>query len=479
MSPPGASTSPNEWEAWLRPFVRSTLLTSALTITPLCMVACASPGGTPTDAAANPTKGGPASAPAKGPALVPTSSPAAVAPRPAAPSQPAAAPNPSVAGPSVSIVNANEQNGKALQLKEVAHFGAPSEVLEANKSKLSCRDAFAYEQQLGPGMGRRRCLIMAVETVGEAGPELKIVKGAEEVAKALAPIDSAEKAQWVVMAQTNKMFSGARTEATDEGFVVTFGLYISDCPIQKADDTYAVDAQGGLRSIGRELVGKKGPCAGRIVSGLSIPTIDAPATVASYLAEQATVESMAVDAFALLGQELEHYGAPNALRAGVTRARADERRHAQVVGALAQRHGYAWEPPAPVEHSVRSLEEIAQDSVIEGCVRETLGALLTRHQADTATEPRVARAMAALAEDELEHAALGRALAAWSIERLGPKARPALDTLAREAIARFREAPAGAELSADARAKLGLPSGEAWGAWCDRLEVAWGERALV
>lgn len=486
MLPPNPSTSPSDWEAWLRPFVRSTLLTSTLAITPLFTGACASPGATPADDAATspatrPAKSGPTSAPVKGPALAPTSPPVAVAPHEAGPSQPptVAAPTPAELGPSVSILSMTEDRKGSIEMKPVGHFGAPTKGVVRRLSKSACRDGFAQQQQLGRGLGEHRCLIMAVETTTERGSSLKTVKGAAEVAAALSPIDSVQKAEWVVMAQTRKLFSGARTEATDEGYRVTFGLYISDCPMQRAEDTYAVDKRGGARSIGRELVGEKGPCAGRIVAGLSIPPINAAPTVASYLAEQATVESMAVHAFTLLGQELERYDAPEALRTGVDRARADEQRHAQVVGALARRYGYAWSPQAPVQYPVRSLEEIAEDCVVEGCVRETLGALLTKHQADTATEPRVARAMAALAEDELEHAALGWALAAWSIERLAPEARPALGALVQSSIQSFREAPAGADLSPEARSNLGLPPAEAWCAWCDHLEEAWRERGLA
>jgi hypothetical protein len=65
---------------------------------------------------------------------------------------------------------------------------------------------------------------------------------------------------------------------------------------------------------------------------------------------------------------------------------------------------------APVQ---RSLEQLAVENAVEGCVRETYGALLATWQARAAAEPRVRAMMAAVAVDETRHAQLAWDLDAW------------------------------------------------------------------
>jgi hypothetical protein len=55
---------------------------------------------------------------------------------------------------------------------------------------------------------------------------------------------------------------------------------------------------------------------------------------------------------------------------------------------------------------VRSLEEMALENVVEGCVRETFGAVVAMIQAERAGDARVRRAMRRIARDETRHAEL-------------------------------------------------------------------------
>ena len=72
---------------------------------------------------------------------------------------------------------------------------------------------------------------------------------------------------------------------------------------------------------------------------------------------------------------------------------------------------------------VRSLEAIARENAVEGCVRETWGALIAERQSRLAAEPAVRAAMRRIARDELRHAELAWAVDAWLRPRLSPDAR--------------------------------------------------------
>lgn len=75
------------------------------------------------------------------------------------------------------------------------------------------------------------------------------------------------------------------------------------------------------------------------------------------------------------------------------------------------------------EPGARDLEAIARENAIEACVGETFGALLAAWHSERAREPDVRAAMREIAPDELRHAALGWAVAAWLDGRLPRDAR--------------------------------------------------------
>ena len=76
---------------------------------------------------------------------------------------------------------------------------------------------------------------------------------------------------------------------------------------------------------------------------------------------------------------------------------------------------------------VRSLEAVAIDNAVEGCIRETYGALVGMWQATFAGDPEVRRVMQGIARDESRHAALSWAIAGWIEPRLAPQARARLE----------------------------------------------------
>jgi rubrerythrin len=164
-----------------------------------------------------------------------------------------------------------------------------------------------------------------------------------------------------------------------------------------------------------------------------------------------------VAAFERLGAELSALGAPAELVAEARAAAEDEVRHAAVVGALARARG--GEPvAAQVEAgALRSLEEMALENAVEGCVRETFGALVGAHQAAHAGDVDIAAAMKGIAADEARHAALSWKVHGWAMERLGPDQRARIEAAQAEAFAALASGVSRPEVPEITRA-AGLPA---------------------
>ena len=206
------------------------------------------------------------------------------------------------------------------------------------------------------------------------------------------------------------------------------GLAIEKCS-QKAD--------------GEVYVVTPGSAVGRRPEGL-VETDHVPGgSVEGWLAQAMRLEAASVDAFDILGAELERHGAPSELVSRSDRARADEIRHARTMATLARRSGApeAWlAPPEVARPASRSLEAIAIENAIEGCVNETFGALLATWQAENARDAVVRRAMRTIAEDETRHAALAWAVAAWATPQLDADARARVDAAREDALAKLAQA---------------------------------------
>jgi hypothetical protein len=167
---------------------------------------------------------------------------------------------------------------------------------------------------------------------------------------------------------------------------------------------------------------------GRRPEGLERWGAAPPRTTGALFAELAYLEAASVEAFRRLRRELRDAGAPRDLVRGVERAMRDEVRHARVTARLAGRRGARCRKPRAVRSARRSLEALAIENAIEGCVRETYGAALASWQAEHAQDRDVVRVMTRIATDEARHAALAWAIAAWLEPRLD---RPAQSRVAR------------------------------------------------
>jgi hypothetical protein len=173
----------------------------------------------------------------------------------------------------------------------------------------------------------------------------------------------------------------------------------------------------------------------------------------AFLGAMACEEAASVEAFERLAAELSSHGAPASLVRAASQAQRDEARHAAVMARLAKRAKVAVSVRA---RPVRSLEAMAKENAVEGCVRETFAALLACWQAEHADDPEVRAAFVRIARDETRHAALAWTVAAWAHERLPEGARRRVARARRaavEAVARSL----GYYVDASLTRRVGLP----------------------
>jgi hypothetical protein len=176
---------------------------------------------------------------------------------------------------------------------------------------------------------------------------------------------------------------------------------------------------------------------GRRPVGLAAAATRGSCGVGHYLAAMAHLEAASVHAFRTLARQLGRLGAPARLVARAVAAARDEVRHTRLARALARRHG-ATPPPVALTSApplVPSLETLAADNAVEGCVRETFGALLAAWQARTAGDAEIRAAMTRIADDEAAHAELAWDLDAWLMPRVDAPARARVRAARAQAIA--------------------------------------------
>lgn len=192
--------------------------------------------------------------------------------------------------------------------------------------------------------------------------------------------------------------------------------------------------------------------AGRAFDGL-MPwhAVDAPDPIGVALARMAWLEAASVRSFRRLEADLARLGAPAELRARVARARADEARHARIVGAAAARRGAAVPRVSSRRRRSASREAVAVENAVEGCVGETVAALVLAWERARAEPEDVRAVFEAIADDEAEHAELAIDVHAFLVERLDPGARARVERAAKDAAARAIESPAMRRLPAEAR----------------------------
>lgn len=203
----------------------------------------------------------------------------------------------------------------------------------------------------------------------------------------------------------------------------------------------------------------KGPSTaveGRRPAELSLCAISGASDVGAFFAEVMQLEAASIDAFAILATELAAHGAPADLIAAAERAGRDEIRHARMAEALMRRFGGEAERPVVPRRPVRPLREVAIENAVEGCVREAYGAFVASWQAGASRDEAVRAVMRRVAADEIEHAELSFAVAAWAEPLLSPAEREELFAARTEAVETLL-ADLAAEPSAALREIAGLP----------------------
>ncbi|MDP2311244.1 MAG: ferritin-like domain-containing protein [Pseudomonadota bacterium] len=160
-------------------------------------------------------------------------------------------------------------------------------------------------------------------------------------------------------------------------------------------------------------------------------TDDARATLAAAWTHDALLEHASVASFARLVLELLAVGAPADLVREAASAAADEVRHARLCFSLAS--AYAGAPTAPGRFPFggavparADLARIAADTVREGCVGETLAAVMAAEARDGATDPAVRAALHVIARDEARHAELAWRIVMWALQEGGAAVRGAV-----------------------------------------------------
>jgi hypothetical protein len=192
-------------------------------------------------------------------------------------------------------------------------------------------------------------------------------------------------------------------------------------------------------------------------ASLGFGPVKAGRELGTHFARVACMEAGSVEAFRMLRDELRAHGAPKRLVEAASRSMRDEMRHVRQTSALARRFGEEPIAPVPIPaRPPRSLEALALENAVEGCVRETYSALECMWQSHVAEDPVVRATMTRIARDEMSHLALSWKVHAWAMSRLSAAARARVQQAQRDEIAAL-----GRELVRDPEAPLlrtaGLP----------------------
>lgn len=228
----------------------------------------------------------------------------------------------------------------------------------------------------------------------------------------------------------------------------------------------------GESSLDLVIFGLDGQCiGGRRPAGYRRGRPCGPA-VGAYIAQQAELEAASVRAFADLHDDLIALGAPVPLVRATVAAAADEVRHARVCDRLARRYGAAPDLRAIGAAPRRTRAGLAADNLVEGCIRETYGAVVAAYQARAARDPELRGAMRSIARDEAKHAALSWRLHRWLWPQLSAAERAS--ALAAAGPARAELVERAGEPDAELREVAGLPDAEAGRAMLAALdETVW------
>ena len=340
---------------------------------------------------------------------------------------------------------------------------------------------FPFKDDCGPMYGT--CTRYVVTTLGD---EVRQYQSRDGMLQLLGPIDTAQDALLLLFYDKHKVlcsnfsrqppFAGiepASVREIDGAFEMDFVSVQPDCSGGSTRERVGmrVTRDGAVTETGREkILPPMMGCPGRRPAGLQSRHVAASrSALGEHFAQMAHLEHASIAAFEMLAAELRQHGAPLELIEAAHSAAADEVRHTAITSELARAFGGTARASEVARHPVRSLEAIAIENAVEGCVRECFGAALGCYQAQSALDPTVAAAMSEIAEDETRHAALAFAVDAWLWQRLDVSSRARVTAARAQAVRDLRD-----ELSCDCdpttRPPLGLPDATAALRICSALE---------
>jgi hypothetical protein len=288
-----------------------------------------------------------------------------------------------------------------------------------------------------PGTGAKDggidATVSAVDGSADAGPDVMVVVDAASEASLAAcdsiPFDGAAiEGDQDGCVTYRALPCGLPATARREGCFVDLATCIGICDCDPSEGGFFIYCQ--LASVSCDDAGNVLDAAsivefvscngisGRRPRGLAPPRVPRRTPLGDYFAANAHLESASVRAFRDLGRSLEALGAPPRLSRAARRSANEERGHARATGRLARRFGGRTARPRARAVSSPTLLELLEDDAVEGCVKETFGALLATWQASHAEDARVRRTMCRIALDETRHAALAWEVLAWGMPRV-------------------------------------------------------------
>lgn len=338
------------------------------------------------------------------------------------------------------------------------------EVCKTATNKAACETAFTA---LAPATGfASACLQLCVDynVATTRGDEVKALTTFDELKGLFGTIDTTQEAALLAFAQGYSIACGqvdqGGVKKTGTSFEVIGTRGFACGPGTAVTRFYLnVSPDGEVTEKRKEVIQVGDPnCAiGRRPPGLETDgAVSCDEAVGRFFAEAAHLEAASVPAFERLFEELRGLGAPTALCEGALLAAVEEIDHTRRTALLAQRFGAQPRVPGVEARPLRTRFELALDNAVEGCVRESFGALVAHHQAAHASDAQVREAMVAIAEDEMRHAELSWATHEWLWSGLDDAERAAVRAAQRDAVETLRQQLA-APVSPTVNTVAGLP----------------------
>jgi uncharacterized protein YqiB (DUF1249 family) len=346
-------------------------------------------------------------------------------------------------------------------------LSSQGEACATASDRPACLTAFAA---LRPSVGfGQRCVQLCNEyhLAVSSGDTVRAVSTIDQLREFLAPIDTPQEAMLIAFANGYDINCMSLTEGgakpTAGGWEVLAQQGIACGAGTAITRHYLTVATNGVLTEQRQEVVKRGDpgCAvGRRPMGFVVGEENrCSQALGRYFSEMAHLEAASVPAFEQMHAVLVEIGAPLELRTRALLAALDEIDHTRRTTDLALRFGASVAVPSMPEPVFPTRLAFARDNIIEGCVRETFGALSAHYQAHHAKDPDIRNTMTVIAEDETRHAELAWAIAEWLSPQLSALERESVDEARHHAVETLRrelQAPSDDDLTEYA----GLPSPE-------------------